>query len=72
MKGHFYILKLLKYMKMNNIFHADYLRKTADNLMLKQIQKSDSLTEVNDQLKYEVDRVLTSWVCNNILQYQVT
>ena len=60
MKGHFYILKLLKYMKMNNIFHADYLRKTADNLMLKQIQKSDSLTEVNDQLKYEVDRVLTS------------
>ena len=37
MKSHFYILKLLKHIKMNNVFHADHLRKTADDSMLKQI-----------------------------------
>ena len=72
MKKHFYIVNLLKHMKMNNIFYTDCLRKTSDDSLLKQIWDLKSSTEINEQLKYEVDRVLASWVCNNILQYQVT
>ena len=59
-------------MQMNNIFHTDYLRKASDDSLSEQIQKSDSSTEVNDQSQYKVNRVLTSQICNNILQYQVT
>ena len=59
-------------MQINNVFHTDCLRKASDDSLLEQIQKSDSSTEVNDQLKYEVDRVLASQIHNNILQYQVT
>ena len=60
MKKHFYIVNLLKHMKMNNVFHADCLRKTSDDSLLKQIQNSESLTEINEQLKYKVDRVFAS------------
>ena len=56
-------------MKMNNVFHADCLRKTSDNSLSEQIQDLKSLTEVNDQLKYTVNKVLASQVHNNILQY---
>ena len=59
-------------MKMNNVFHADQLRKVSDDSLSEQIQDPESLTEVNDQLKYTVNRVLASQVCNNVLQYQVT
>ena len=59
-------------MQMNNVFHTDCLRKASDDSLSEQIQKSDSFTEVNDQLKYKVNRVLTSQIHNNILQYQVT
>ena len=57
---------------MNNVFYADCLKKTSDDPLLKQIQNLKSLTEINEQLKYKVDRVFASWVHNNILQYQVT
>ena len=59
-------------MKMNNVFHADCLRKVSDNSLSEQIQEPDLPTEVNSQLEYEVNRVLASWVHNNVLQYQVT
>ena len=72
MKGHSYVVNLLKHMKMNNVFHADCLRKASDDSLPEQIQNPESLTEVNDQLKYTVNKVLTSQVCNNVLQYQVT
>ena len=47
-------------MQMNNVFHTDYLKKASDDSLLEQIQKPDSLTEVNDQSEYKDDRVLTS------------
>ena len=47
-------------MKINNVFYADYLRKTSDDSLSEQIQNSESLTEVNDQLKYTVNRVFMS------------
>ena len=56
-------------MQMNNVFHINCLRKASDNSLSEQIQKLDSFTEVNDQSEYKVDRVLTSQICNNILQY---
>ena len=59
-------------MKMNNVFHADRLRKASDDSLPEQIQDPEPLTEVNGQLKYTVNRVLASQVCNNVLQYQVT
>ena len=60
MKGHSYVVDLLKYMKMDNVSHADCLRKASDDLLLKQVQKPDLPTEVNSQLEYEVDRILAS------------
>ena len=72
MKEHSYIVNLSKHMKMNNVFHADHLKKASDNSLSEQIQDLKSLTEVNDQLKYTVNKVLVSQVHNNVLQYQVT
>ena len=56
-------------MKMDNVFYADCLKKASDDSLSEQIQDPESLTEVNDQLKYTVNRVLASQVHNNILQY---
>ena len=72
MKRHSYVVNLPKHMKMNNVFHADCLRKASDDLLPEQIQDPEPLTEVNGQLKYTVNRVLASRVRNNVLQYQVT
>ena len=69
MKGHSYILELPEHMKMDNVFHADCLRKAVDDSMLDQIQDSEPLTEVNGQPKYTVEKILASQICNNILQY---
>ena len=69
MKGHSYIVNLPKHMKMNNVFHADCLRKASDDSLPEQIQDPEPLTEVNGQLKYTVNRVLVSQVHNNVLQY---
>ena len=41
-------------MQMNNIFHTDCLRKASDDSLSEQIQKPDSLTEVNSQSEYTV------------------
>ena len=71
MKRHSYVVNLSKHMKIDNVFHADHLRKVSDDSLPEQIQDLESLTEVNGQLKYTVNRVLISQVCNNVLQYQV-
>ena len=60
MKEHSYVMNLSKHMQMNNIFYTDCLRKASDDSLSEQIQKSDSSTEVNNQLKYKVDRVFAS------------
>ena len=71
MKGHSYILELPKHMKMDNVFHADCLRKAADDSMPDQIQDPEPPTEVNGQPEYTVEKILASWIRNNVLQYQV-
>ena len=71
MKGHSYVVNLPKHMKMDNVFHADRLRKASDDPLPEQIQDPEPPTEVNGQLEYTVDRVLASRVRNNVLQYQV-
>ena len=47
-------------MKMNNVFHADQLRKASDDPLSEQVQKPDSLTEVNDQSEYTVNKIIAS------------
>ena len=69
MKGHSYVVNLPKHMKMNNVFHADRLRKASDDPLPEQIQDPEPLTEVKGQLKYTVNKVLASRVHNNVLQY---
>ena len=60
MKGHSYVVDLPKHMKMDNVFHADCLRKASDDSLPEQVQEPDLLTEVNSQSEYEVDRVFAS------------
>ena len=60
MKGHSYVVNLSKHMKMDNVFHADRLRKASDDALPEQIQEPDPLTKVNGQPEYTVDRVLAS------------
>ena len=72
MKGHFYVLNLLRHIKINAVFHTDRLRKSSENFLSKQIQESESFTEVNEESEYTVNTILTSWVSHSVLQYQVT
>ena len=58
-------------MKMDNVFHADRLRKAANDPLPDQIQDPEPPTEVNSQPEYTVERILASRIRNNILQYQV-
>ena len=60
MKEHSYVVNLSKHMKMNNVFHADQLRKVLDDPLSEQVQKPDSLTEINGQPEYTVDKVIAS------------
>ena len=47
MKGHSYVVNLLKHMKMNNVFYADCLRKASDDSLSEQIQDPEPSTKVN-------------------------
>ena len=71
MKGYSYVLDLPKHMKMSNVFHADRLRKAADDPMPGQIEDPEPAIEVNGEPEYVVDKVLASRVKGKTLQYQV-
>ena len=71
MKDHSYVVDLSSYMKMNNIFHADYLQKISNNLLSSQMQEPESLIEVNSKSEYTVKKVLSSHIHNNVLQYKI-
>jgi hypothetical protein len=71
MKGHSYVIDLPPHMRMSNVFHADRLRKAAENLLPGQYQEPEPPTEINGEPEYDVEEVLASRVHNGGLQYQV-
>ena len=54
-------------MKMNNMFHADYLQKASDNSLSSQVQESELLIKINSELEYTVKKILSSHVYNEVL-----
>lgn len=71
MKGHSYVIDLPPYMRMSNVFHADRLRKAAENPLPGQYQEPEPPTEINGEPEYDVEEVLASRVRNGGLQYQI-
>jgi hypothetical protein len=71
MKGHSYVIDLPPHMRMSNVFHADRLRKAAENPLPGQYQEPEPPTEINGEPEYDVEEVLASRVRNGGLQYQV-
>ncbi|XP_044717342.1 reverse transcriptase (RNA-dependent DNA polymerase) domain-containing protein [Hirsutella rhossiliensis] len=68
-RGHSYALQLPESYKMKNLFHADRLRKAADNPLPQQIQTPPPPEEINGEPEWEVDQVQQSRVtvlCNRL------
>ncbi|KAM4059747.1 retrotransposon polyprotein [Hirsutella rhossiliensis] len=61
-RGHSYVLQLPESYKMKNLFHADRLRKAADNPLPQQIQTPPPPEEINGEPEWEVDQVQQSRV----------
>ncbi|KAM4058794.1 his(2)-Cys(2) zinc finger domain-containing protein [Hirsutella rhossiliensis] len=61
-RGHSYVLQLPESYKMKNLFHADRLRKAADNPLPQQIQSPPPPEEINGEPEWEVDQVQQSRV----------
>ncbi|KAM4064262.1 reverse transcriptase (RNA-dependent DNA polymerase) [Hirsutella rhossiliensis] len=72
-RGHSYVLQLPESYKMKNLFHADRLRKAADNPLPQQIQSPPPPEEINGEPEWEVDQVQQSRVTGRSrrLEYQV-
>ncbi|KAM4063274.1 retrotransposon polyprotein [Hirsutella rhossiliensis] len=72
-RGHSYVLQLPESYKMKNLFHADRLRKAADNPLPQQIQTPPPPEEINGEPEWEVDQVQQSRVTGRSrrLEYQV-
>ncbi|KAM4059825.1 retrotransposon polyprotein [Hirsutella rhossiliensis] len=72
-RGHSYALQLPESYKMKNLFHADRLRKAADNPLPQQIQSPPPPEEINGEPEWEVDQVQQSRVTGRSrrLEYQV-
>jgi hypothetical protein len=66
-----YKVKLLNTIKIYNIFSPDQLQKAAEDLLLKQVNKSLLLIIIITKEKYKVQEVLTSKLVQGKLLYQV-
>jgi hypothetical protein len=66
-----YKVKLLNTIKIYNIFSPDQLQKAAEDLLLKQVNKSLLLIIITTKEKYKVQEVLTSKLVQGKLLYQV-
>ena len=69
--GHSYEVDLPNSMKVYPVFHADRLRKAADNPLPGQEDKPEPPIEINGTPEYVVEQVLNSRVLRGKLQYQV-
>jgi hypothetical protein len=71
MVGHSYRLQLPASYKIWPVFHADRLRKDPDNPLPGQINKESDAIEVNGELEWEVEKILSSRVRYGKLCYKV-
>ncbi len=71
MVGHSYRLKLPTSYKVWPVFHADRLRKDPENPLPGQINEEPDAIEVNGELEWEVEKILSSRVLHGKLYYMV-
>ena len=72
MKRNSYELDLPAHMKMDNLFHADRLRKDPNNPLPGQLQEPETLIIINGEPEWTVDQILASRNHRGTLQYQVS
>ena len=72
MKGHSYVVDLPEHMKMDNVFHADRLRRAPENPLLGQIQEPEPPIEINGKPEFVAEKILASRVHRGVLQYKVS
>ena len=72
-RGHSFVLETPPWYKGSSLFHADRLRKAADNPLPQQQSDPESSEEINGEPEWEVERVLASRLYGKgkTLQYQV-
>ena len=72
-RGHSYVLDVPPWFKGKNLFHADRLRKAADDPMPQQHSQPEPPEEINGEPEWEVEKVLASRLHGKSrkLQYQV-
>lgn len=72
-RGHSYVLVVPKWFKGKNLFHADRLRKAANDPLHQQVDDPEPPEEVNGEAEWEVEPILTSRLHgrSKTLQYQV-
>ncbi|KAF2189305.1 hypothetical protein K469DRAFT_701935 [Zopfia rhizophila CBS 207.26] len=71
-KGYFYYLKLLLYMRMFDVFHADRLQKASTRLLPGQIKPEELPIEVNGHPEWPVQEILDSRLFYGRLQYKAS
>lgn len=71
MKGHSYVIDLPQHMKMDNVFHADRLRKDPQDPLPGQKKEPEEPIEINGEKEWTVEKILSSRVRNGVLQYKV-
>ncbi len=67
----FYKLKLLKTMRIHDVFHSELFRLVINDLLFDQKNKFSKLIVINDEDEWEIDDILNSWWYQRWLQYQV-
>jgi len=71
-EGYLYVVDLPPYIKMLNVFHVNQLRKDPDNPLLGQNRELEEPVLINGKPEYKVNKVLTSRVYRERLQYKVS
>jgi hypothetical protein len=72
MRGHSYEVELPSWMKMNNVFHADRLRRHPTESMPGQIQDPPQPIVIDGKPEWEVAGILASKIVRGILKYKAS